>query len=258
MLLQGEPLPCSAGGTAGRGVGLASSAFADIHAVAAPSTQTVAINGTAAQFDGSDSYTDEEMPVTDWAWNLENSIMSPMYRVRWLVLFLVFGVLGCQQQGMSTEGSIEPGPDIRTRFSSVVTNASDWQEALAASRDFLASLDDAGQLLDLVLFCGTEAMRHESKGDQLGTEYFKRYDLAWTSCQYRLAELGRDGNADALRGLAHLLMDEQYQSGQLSMIAGIISEVGEKAVPYLEEVTGPRAFIARDIIECINRGDLRW
>ncbi len=28
---------------------------------------TVAINGTAAQFDGSDSYTDEEMPITDWA-----------------------------------------------------------------------------------------------------------------------------------------------------------------------------------------------
>lgn len=188
----------------------------------------------------------------------KRSIMSSMYRVRWLVLFLVFGLFGCQQQGMSTEGSIEPGPDIRTSFSSVVTNASDCQNAVAAARSFLASLDDPGQILDLVLFCNTEAMRYESKGDQLGTEYSKRYDLAWTSCQYRLAQLGRDGNADALRGLAHLLMDEQYQSGQLSMIAGIVSEVGEEAVPYLEEVTGPRAFIARDIIECIERGVLHW
>jgi len=31
----------------------------------------VAINGTAAQFDGSDSYTDEEMPITDWAWDFD-------------------------------------------------------------------------------------------------------------------------------------------------------------------------------------------
>ena len=39
--------------------------------MAAPETQTVAINGTAAQFDGSDSYTDEEMPITDWAWDFD-------------------------------------------------------------------------------------------------------------------------------------------------------------------------------------------
>ena len=29
----------------------------------------MAINGTAAEFDGSDSYTDEPPPVTDWAWD---------------------------------------------------------------------------------------------------------------------------------------------------------------------------------------------
>jgi len=46
-------------------------AWADVFAVAKPTTQTVAINGTAASFDGSDSYTDEEMPITDWAWDFD-------------------------------------------------------------------------------------------------------------------------------------------------------------------------------------------
>ena len=51
---------------------LASSALADIHAVAKPETQTVPINGTAADFDGSDSYTeDPPCPVTDWAWDFD-------------------------------------------------------------------------------------------------------------------------------------------------------------------------------------------
>ena len=51
---------------------LASSALADIHAVAEPETQTVAINGSAAEFDGSDSYAeDPPCPVTDWAWDFD-------------------------------------------------------------------------------------------------------------------------------------------------------------------------------------------
>ena len=48
-----------------------SAARADIHAVAKPETQTVPINGTAAQFDGSDSYTDEPLPVSYWAWDFD-------------------------------------------------------------------------------------------------------------------------------------------------------------------------------------------
>ncbi len=50
---------------------LGSAASADVFAVAKPETQTVAINGAAAEFDGSDSYTDEEMPITDWAWDFD-------------------------------------------------------------------------------------------------------------------------------------------------------------------------------------------
>ena len=46
---------------------LGSATSADVFAVAKPETQTVAINGTAAQFDGSDSYTDEQVRITDWA-----------------------------------------------------------------------------------------------------------------------------------------------------------------------------------------------
>ena len=50
---------------------LSSAALGDMHAVAKPETQTVAINGTAAELDGSDSYTDEEMPISDWAWDFD-------------------------------------------------------------------------------------------------------------------------------------------------------------------------------------------
>jgi RHS repeat-associated protein len=45
--------------------------MADIHAVAAPSSQTVAINGSAAQFDGSGSYSDDPPPVNYWAWDFD-------------------------------------------------------------------------------------------------------------------------------------------------------------------------------------------
>ncbi len=51
---------------------LGSAASADVFAVAKPETQTVAINGAAAQFDGSDSYAeDPPCPVTDWAWDFD-------------------------------------------------------------------------------------------------------------------------------------------------------------------------------------------
>jgi len=44
-------------------------AFGDVRAVAAPGTHTVPINGTAAEFDGSDSYAEAPpCPVTDWSW----------------------------------------------------------------------------------------------------------------------------------------------------------------------------------------------
>ena len=51
---------------------LGSAASADLFAVAKPTTRTVPINGTAASFDGSDSYAEEPpCPVTDWAWDFD-------------------------------------------------------------------------------------------------------------------------------------------------------------------------------------------
>jgi len=41
----------------------------------------VAINGTAAEFDGSDSYTDEEFRITDWAWDFDPSTVLRVVRV---------------------------------------------------------------------------------------------------------------------------------------------------------------------------------
>ncbi len=49
-----------------------SAASADLFAVAKPETQTVAINGTAAEFDGSDSYDeDPRCEVAEWAWDFD-------------------------------------------------------------------------------------------------------------------------------------------------------------------------------------------
>lgn len=58
-------------GVAGWVLVLSLPALADVHAVAKPTTQTAPINGTAAEFDGSDSYTDEPPPVNYWAWDFD-------------------------------------------------------------------------------------------------------------------------------------------------------------------------------------------
>ena len=46
-------------------------ALGSVYAVAAPETQTVALNGAAAEFDGSGSYAAPPPPVNYWAWDFD-------------------------------------------------------------------------------------------------------------------------------------------------------------------------------------------
>jgi hypothetical protein len=60
-------------------------ASASAHAVASPDTQTVPLNGTAAEFDGSGSYSDEGS-IYYWAWDFDgdgNDDYSENYNDPW-------------------------------------------------------------------------------------------------------------------------------------------------------------------------------
>ena len=71
---------------------------------------------------------------------------------------------------------------------------------------------------------------------------------------YRLSDLRNSGGID---GLLELLQDNDLVfDGEMALLLGnAISRCGMRAIPQLKLVKGEKAVFAREIIECIERGD---
>jgi len=81
-----------------------------------------------------------------------------------------------------------------------------------------------------------------------------RYEAAWEVCVYRLGELGDAGSDEALRLLVRFLAEGYHDAHRTEIVCWAIANVGEPAIPILKHVRGPRARLAEQLIQSIERG----
>jgi hypothetical protein len=175
-------------------------------------------------------------------------------------LFLGVAVVGCQR----STAPQATGVDMYDKeFATALWEAPSGKAANKKAEEMLNDIDDPARIRHLAKLCNE--LMHLPKGQEPdvdpvhpGNSRGARFYLAWEICVARLRDLGRVGNADAIRELWDMHTGpEHYDAGGGELIMTCIWQVGEPAIPFLQELVQQGNREAGEMIEAIQSGE-RW
>lgn len=174
------------------------------------------------------------------------------------IVALIGLLYGCAPDAASTTPTGRFGEETCDRFCSVIDKTSNWEEAFERATEFLNSVTDPLRVWELLQHSDKRARDHVKAEHRYGNgshELLMRYEAAWEVCVYRLGELGDAGSDEALRLLVRFLAEGYHDAHRTEIVCWAIANVGQPAIPILKDVRGPRARLAEQVIQSIEKDE---